>query len=142
MDFCVKIVRLMDERFMKEALKEAKKSYAMGEVPIGCVIVFEGKIVGRGHDTMETALDPTCHAEMTAIRKACRKLGRWRLWGCDMYVTTDPCGMCSGAIGLARLDNVYVGTRDGILADECSTIIKEFFRELRLRDKKLSEEKQ
>jgi len=120
---------------MKEALKEAKKSYAKAEVPIGAVIVFDGKIVGRGHDTMETSLDPTCHAEMTAIRKAAKKLGRWRLWGCDMYITTDPCQMCSGAIQLARLDNVYIGTRDNILADECRTIIQDFFKELRTRDK-------
>jgi len=125
---------------MKEALKEAKKSYSKGEVPIGAVVVFEGKVIARGHDTMETGLDPTAHAEMIAIRKAAKKLGRWRLYGCDLYVTTDPCQMCGGAINLARLDNVYVGTRDGILADECRTIIQDFFKELRLRDKKLSEE--
>ena len=125
---------------MKAALKEAQKSYDKFEVPIGAVIVFDGKIIARGHDTMETSFDPTCHAEMVAIRKACKKLGRWRLTGCDMYVTTDPCQMCSGAINLARLDNVYVGTRDGILADECSSIIKNFFKELRLKDKVQSEE--
>lgn len=130
----------MEERFMKEALKEAQKAYDKKEVPIGAVIVYEGKIIARGHDTMETSVDPTCHAEMTAIRKACKKLGRWRLYGCDMYVTTDPCPMCSGALNLARLDNIYVGTRDGILAEECSSIIKDFFKELRLRDKKQSEE--
>lgn len=130
----------MEERFMKEALKEAQKAYDKKEVPIGAVIVYEGKIIARGHDTMETSFDPTCHAEMTAIRKACKKLGRWRLYGCDMYVTTDPCPMCSGALNLARLDNIYVGTRDGILAEECSSIIKDFFKELRLRDKKQSEE--
>ena len=130
----------MEERFMKEALKEAQKAYDKKEVPIGAVIVYEGKIIARGHDTMETSVDPTCHAEMTAIRKACKKLGRWRLYGCDMYVTTDPCPMCSGALNLARLDHIYVGTRDGILAEECSSIIKDFFKELRLRDKKQSEE--
>ena len=130
----------MDEKYMKEALKEEKKAYAKAEVPIGAVIVFDGKVVGRGYDTMETSMDPTCHAEMIAIRKAAKKLGRWRLYGCDMYITTDPCPMCSGAIQLARLDNVYVGTRDGILADECRSIIQNFFRELRLRDKTNSEE--
>ena len=127
---------------MREALKEAEKAYEMDEVPIGAVVVYDGKVVGRGFDSMEKDKDPTCHAEMTAIRNACRELDRWRLWGCDLYVTTDPCPMCSGAIELARFEHVYVGTRDGILATECAAIIKDFFKELRMRDKESAEEKQ
>ena len=125
----------MDELYMKEALVEAQKAFDKKEVPIGAVIVSEGQIVGRGHDTMETDKDPTCHAEMSAIRNACKALDRWRLVGCDLYVTTDPCPMCQGAIDLARFDNVYVGTRDGILASECAEIIRTFFKQLRVEDK-------
>ncbi|MDO5331337.1 MAG: nucleoside deaminase [Bacillota bacterium] len=120
---------------MKEALIEAQKAYDKKEVPIGAVVVYGDEIVGRGHDTMETDKDPTCHAEISAIRNACRTLDRWRMIGCDLYVTTDPCQMCSGAIQLARFDNVYVGTRDGILAKECAEIIKDFFKALRQEDK-------
>ena len=125
----------MDERYMKEALIEAQKAYDKKEVPIGAVIVCGDEIVGRGHDTMETDKDPTCHAEISAIRNASKTLDRWRMTGCDLYVTTDPCKMCSGAIELARFDNVYVGTRDGILAKECAEIIRDFFRKLRKEDK-------
>lgn len=139
--------RLMDiiytkEEFMREAFIEAQKSLEIDEVPIGAVVVFEGQIIARGHDTMESDKDPTCHAEMSAIRNACRQLDRWRLNGCDLYVTTDPCPMCSGAISLARFDNVYVGTRDGILADECARIIRDFFKRRRIENKGSSEEKQ
>lgn len=126
---------------MKEALAEAQKAYEMREVPIGAVVVSDGQIVGRGFDTMEADKDPTCHAEMSAIRNACKKLERWRLTGCDLYVTTDPCPMCSGAIELARFDNVYVGTRDGILAKECAEIIQNFFRERRVENKQNPEER-
>ena len=132
----------MDEMYMREALFEAQKAYDKEEVPIGAVIVCGGEIVGRGYDTMETDKDPTCHAEMTAIRNACKNLDRWRLCGCDLYVTTDPCPMCRGAIELARFDHVYVGTRDGILASECAEIIRKFFKELRIKDKESAEEKQ
>ena len=125
----------MDERYMKEALVEAQKAYDKKEVPIGAVIVCGDKIVGRGHDTMETDKDSTCHAEISAIRNASKMLDRWRMTGCDLYVTTDPCKMCSGAIELARFDNVYVGTRDGILATQCAEIIRDFFRQLRKEDK-------
>lgn len=134
------MLKIMEEKFMREALNEARKAYEAGEVPIGAIVVCDGEIVGRGFDSMEKDNDPTAHAEMTAIREAAKTLGRWRLFGCDMYVTTDPCPMCSGALELARLDNVYVGTRDEILAAECSSIIKDFFKELRLRNKQLSEE--
>jgi len=125
---------------MKEALAEAQKAYEKREVPIGAVVVFENEIIARGHDTMELDKDPTCHAEITAIKNACKNLDRWRLYGCDLYVTTDPCPMCSGAINLARFDNVYVGTRDGILANECAAIIQKFFRERRLENKQNPEE--
>ena len=131
----------MDEKYMKEALIEAQKAYDIDEVPIGAVVVYQDRIVGRGHDTMESDKDPTCHAEMSAIKNACKNLDRWRLGGCDLYVTTDPCPMCAGAIVLARFDNVYVGTRDGILADECAKIIRDFFKKLRAEDKEPLEEK-
>jgi len=127
---------------MREALIEAQKSYEKLEVPIGAVVVCDGVVVGRGHDTMEGDKDPTCHAEMTAIKNACKTLDKWRLNGCDLYVTTDPCPMCQGAIVLARFDNVYVGTRDGILADECAKIIRDFFKKRRIENKQSSEEEQ
>jgi len=130
----------MDEKYMKEALIEAQKAYDKKEVPIGAVVVCGGQVVGRGHDTMEEDKDPTCHAEMTAIKMASKNLDRWRLYGCDLYVTTDPCPMCSGAIDLSRFDNVYVGTRDGILANECASIIKDFFKQRRLENKQNPEE--
>ena len=144
MDNCDTILKLMDERFMYEALEEAKKAYEIGEVPIGAVVVCEGRIVGRGSNRMEIDKDATCHAEILAIKDASRNLDRWRLTDCDIYITTDPCPMCSGAINLCRFANVYVGTRDGILEEQCRSIIQDFFKELRKRDKekKLSEEKQ
>jgi len=137
------ILKLMDTKYMWEALEEAKKAYDIGEVPIGAVVVCGDEVVGRGFNQMEFAKDATCHAEMLAIKDASKKLDRWRLTDCDIYITTDPCPMCSGAINLSRFANVYVGTRDGILADECREIIQNFFKELRKRDKerKLSEEK-
>lgn len=150
------------ERFMKEALKEAKKSYEKLEVPVGCVIVKDGKIIARAHNLKETKLDTTKHAEIIAIQKASKKLGAWRLLGCDMYVTLEPCSMCAGAIINSRISNVYIGTMDektgaagsvlnlfedfkfnhkviietGILKQQCEKILKEFFKELRENNKK------
>ena len=153
---------------MKEALKEAEKAAAMGEVPIGAVVVKDGIIIGIGHNKTETAKDPTAHAEMEAIRAASAALGGWRLLGCDMYVTAEPCSMCAGAIVWSRIENLYIGTMDpkagacgsvfnivqedklnhqvnvttGILQEECSRLLKDFFRSLRrTRDQKPEEEK-
>lgn len=153
---------------MKAALKEAEKAAAMGEVPIGAVVVKDGIIIGRGHNKTETAKDPTAHAEMEAIRVASAVLGGWRLLGCDMYVTAEPCSMCAGAIVWSRIENLYIGTMDpkagacgsvfnivqedklnhqvnvttGILQEECSRLLKDFFRSLRrTRDQKPEEEK-
>ncbi len=156
----------MDERFMREALLEAELAGSKGEVPIGAVIVKDGEIVGRGRNRVEETCDPTDHAEILAIRDACRRLGARRLTGCDMYVTLEPCSMCAGAIVLARIDRLYIGTEDpksgacvslsnittderlnhrvelktGLLREECSEILKAFFRELRKRPKNIPEE--
>ena len=145
------------KKFMKEALKEAKKASRKGETPIGAVIVKDGKIVARGHNKRETKRNALCHAEIIAINKACRRLGGWRLFQCDMYVTLEPCLMCAGAIVQSRIKNLYFGAYDkkggavgslidipalpditqrvetmgGILEDECSSILKDFFKELR-----------
>jgi len=147
---------------MKEALKEAKKAYKKEEAPIGAVIVKDGVVIARAHNEKELKKDPTLHAEITAIRKACKKLGTWRLNGCDMYVTLEPCAMCAGAIIQARIDRLFIGTPDpkagavgsvvdllgiqkfnhkvevsyGLLEEECSNILKDFFRELRQKKNK------
>ena len=149
------------EYYMREALKEAEKALVMGEVPVGAVIEREGKIIGRGHNRTENARDPRAHAEMEAIGQAAKALGGWRLPGCSLYVTTEPCAMCAGAIILARIPNVYIGTMDpkagacgslynllqdprlnhraqlknGILQEECGQVLKEFFRSLRAKNK-------
>lgn len=151
------------EEFMLEALKEAETALSIGEVPIGALIEKDGIIIGRGHNMTETAKDPTAHAEMLAIREAAQKLGGWRLLGCRMYVTTEPCSMCAGAMVLARIQKVYIGTLDpktgacgslmnilqderlnhnvqietGIMQQQCEKIMKSFFQKLR---KKKSEE--
>lgn len=147
---------------MKEALIEARKAFELGEVPIGAVIVKDGQVIARGHNLTETAKDPTAHAEMIAIRQAAEVLGGWRLPGCSMYVTVEPCSMCAGAMVWSRIENLYIGAMDpkagacgsvfniaeedrlnhrihverGILEDECSNIMKEFFRQLRKRNKR------
>jgi len=147
----------MNRRLMKEALKEARKAYEAGEAPVGAVIVKDGKVVSRGRNEREAKKDPTMHAEITAIRKASRKLDTWRLNECDMYVTLEPCAMCAGALVQARMRRLYVGTADpkagaagsvvnllqvgkfnhqveveyGLLEAECSEILKDFFRKLR-----------
>lgn len=150
------------DKFMNEALKEARKAYKKLEIPIGAVIVKNGKIIARGHNQKEQKADTTMHAEMIAIRKASKKLGAWRLNGCEMYVTLEPCPMCAGAIVNARLDKIYIGTMDekngacgsvtdvledykqnyrvekenGIHRENCEEILKQFFREL--REKKIN----
>ena len=147
------------DKFMKEAIKEAKKAYGKLEVPIGAVIVKNGKIIARGHNQKEEKADTTMHAEIIAIKKASKKIGAWRLNGCEMYVTLEPCPMCAGAIINARLDKIYIGTmekkngacgsvtnvleeykqnykvqkEEGIHQKECEEIIKNFFKELRQR---------
>ena len=144
---------------MKEALAEAKKAAAAGEVPVGAVIVKDGEIIGRGHNETETAKDPTAHAEMIAIRQAAKNLGGWRLTGCTMYVTTEPCSMCAGAIVWSRISRLFIGTMDpksgacgsvfnipqesrlnhfveietGLMQEECSSLMKSFFKEFRKR---------
>lgn len=148
-------------KYMKEAIRQAKKAYALGEVPIGCVIVCEGKIIGRGYNRRTTEKNPLAHAEMIAIRKASRRLGDWRLEGCQMYVTLEPCQMCAGAIVQARMDKVVIGCMNpkagcagsildllreeafnhqaevetGVLEKECSEMMKAFFKELREKKK-------
>jgi tRNA(adenine34) deaminase len=152
----------MEELFMKEALKEAYKAYEINEVPIGAVIVRNGEVVGRGYNQKETLKDATLHAEISAIKDACKNLGGWRLPGCTMYVTLEPCAMCAGALVNARIENLVVGTRDlktgacgsvlnivqmdnlnhqldvqfGMLEEECTAIIKDFFSELRKQKNK------
>lgn len=151
-----------DVKFMRQALKQAGKAAALGEVPIGCVIVCEGKIIGRGYNRRNTDRNSLSHAEITAIRKASGALGDWRLEGCTMYVTLEPCQMCAGAIIQARMDRVVIGCMNpkagcagsllnilempafnhqalvsrGVLEEECSIVLKDFFRVLR---KKLKE---
>ena len=146
-----------DEKFMKEAIKQAKKAEAIGDVPIGCVIVHDGKIIARGYNKRNKDKTVLAHAELLAMKKACKKLGDWRLEDCTMYITLEPCQMCAGAIVQARIPRVVIGCRnpkagcagsilnllnvpafnhqveltEGILQEECSTLLKEFFRKLR-----------
>lgn len=149
-----------EEKFMNEAIKQAKKAYAIGEVPIGCVIVYEDKIIGRGYNRRITDKNTLSHAELNAIKKASKKIDDWRLDDCEMYITLEPCQMCSGAIVQSRIKKVYIGAmnpkagcagsilnllqvpafnhqviiQQGILADECSIMLKNFFKELRRKD--------
>lgn len=151
-----------DEKYMKEAVRQAKKAYAIGEVPIGCVIVYEDKIIGRGYNRRTIDKNPLAHAEMIAIKKASKKMGDWRLEDCTMYVTLEPCQMCSGAVVQSRMKKVVVGCMNpkagcagsilnmlqvpefnhqveletGVLEEECSEMMKSFFRELREKKKK------
>ena len=155
------VIKSVEEKYMKEALKQAKKAYAMGEVPIGCVIVHEGKIIGRGYNRRNTDKNTLAHAEITAINKASKVIGDWRLEECTLYVTLEPCQMCAGAIVQARIPEVVMGCMNpkagcagsilnilempqfnhqvkvtrGILEADCSQMLKTFFEELRIRNK-------
>lgn len=151
-----------DIKYMKEAVRQAKKAYALGEVPIGCVIVHEDKIIGRGYNRRTVDKNPLAHAEISAIRKASKKIGDWRLEECTLYVTLEPCQMCSGAIVQARIPKAVIGCMNpkagcagsilnllnvpefnhqvdtvyGVLEEECSQMMKNFFKELRAKKKK------
>lgn len=151
--------RELDEKYMRMALKQAGKAAEMGEVPIGCVIVYEGKVIARGYNRRVTDKSTLSHAEILAIKKASKIMGDWRLEGCTMYVTLEPCQMCAGAIIQARMDRVVIGCMNakagcagsvlnilehegfnhqadvtrGVLEEECSVILKEFFASLRKR---------
>ena len=155
-----------DEYFMREAIKQAKKAYTIQEVPIGAVVVRDGEIVGVGYNRRETGKNALYHAELMAIDEACRRLGGWRLWQCELYVTLEPCPMCAGAIINSRLRRVVYGCNDpkagsvksvtalfelpynhkpeysgGVLADECSALLSKFFRELRESRRSSGQEK-
>ena len=147
----------MDEAFLRAAIAEAEQAAALGEVPVGCVIVVGGAIVGRGGNRRESASDPTAHAELIAIREAARAVGGWRLVGATLYVTQEPCPMCAGAIVNARIERVVFGcdnpkagavrtlyqlledprlnhrvqVQGGLLADECGRLLTTFFEQLR-----------
>ena len=154
-----------EEKYMKEAIRQAKKAEALGEVPIGCVIEYDGKIIGRGYNRRMADRTVLAHAEILAIRKACRKMGDWRLEGCTMYITLEPCPMCAGAIVQARISRVVIGSTNpkagcagsvlnllqepgfnhqvetwtGVLQEECSAMLSQFFRE---QHKKKSKKKE
>ena len=131
------------DKFMAEAIEEAKKAWVLGEVPVGAVVEKDGVIIGRGHNLTETEKDPTAHAEIIAIRGAAAKLGGWRLLGCSIYVTCEPCAMCAGAMVLARIEKLITGapregavnhkfeTKAGVMEQECSKMMKDFFIERR-----------
>lgn len=151
----------VQKKYMREALKQAKKAYSLGEVPIGCVIVRGGKIISRGYNRRNTDKNTLSHAEITAIRKASKTAGDWRLEDCTLYVTLEPCQMCAGAIVQARIPEVVIGCMNpkagcagsilnilempefnhqvrvtrGILEQECSDMLKTFFSELRIKNK-------
>ncbi len=157
----------MDEdiRYMRQALTQARKAAALGEVPIGCVIVYQGKIIGRGYNRRNTDKSTLAHAEITAIKKATKIIGDWRLEDCTLYVTLEPCQMCSGAIIQARIPRVVIGAMNpkagcagsilnileepafnhqaevtrGVMVEECSQVLKDFFHDLRIRNKILKE---
>ena len=147
----------MQEEFMREALKEAKKAYRKLEIPVGAVIVKNGEIIAKAHNKKESKKDTTKHAEILAIQEASKKIDNWRLMDCEMYVTLEPCPMCAGAIIQSRIKKVYIGTMDektgacgsvlnllkdykfnheveveiGIMQKDCEELLKQFFKELR-----------
>ena len=151
--------RPIHEKYMKDAIRQAKKAAALGEVPIGCVIVHDGQVIGRGYNRRNTDKSTLAHAEITAIKRASKKLGDWRLEDCTLYVTLEPCQMCAGAIVQARIPEVMIGCMNpkagcagsiynllqepafnhqvslfkGVLEEECSQMLKDFFRSLRTR---------
>ena len=150
-----------DEKYMKEAIKQAKKAYAIDEVPIGCVIVANDKIIARAYNRRNTDKCTLSHAEITAIKKAAKVCGDWRLEDCTIYITLEPCQMCAGAIVQARIPRVVIGSMNGkagcagsilnllemkefnhqcdvtrgVLEEECSTMLSQFFKELRQKKK-------
>ena len=150
------------ENYMELALNEAKKAYEIEEIPVGAIIVKDGKVISRAYNQKETKSNPIAHAEILAIERASKKLGRWRLDDCDLYVTLEPCPMCAGAIIQARIKNLYIGTMDpksgacgsvldlskdfpfnhkvntivGIKKLECEKILKDFFKQLRNKTKR------
>lgn len=153
----------IDEKYMKQAIAQAKKAQAIGDVPIGCIIVYEDKIIARGYNKRNKLGTTLAHAELLAIKKASKVLGDWRLENCTMYVTLEPCQMCAGAIVQARIPHVVIGTMNpkagcagsiinllqmerfnhqvaitsGILEEECSILMKDFFQQLREKKKAL-----
>lgn len=157
-----------DEKYMKAALSQAKRAMKLGEVPIGCVIVYDGKIIGRGCNKRNTKKTTLAHAEISAIAKASKAMGDWRLEDCDLYVTLEPCQMCAGAIIQARMRRVIMGCKspksgcggtlldilqnpsfnhqaevtEGVLEEECSGLLTEFFKDLRVRNKLEKQERQ
>ena len=158
--FCLGDHMTREEKYIKLALKEAQKALLKDEVPIGCVIVKDDKIIAKGHNLRETKKSVIKHAEIVAIEKACKKLGSWRLVDCEIYVTLEPCAMCAGALTQSRIRKVYIGAKDSkngcigsisnILdintthkveyeylnyCEECSEILSKFFKELRKRKK-------
>ena len=163
-----KLVLTDDERFMKEAIRQALKAESLDEAPIGCVIVYQGKIIARGYNRRNSDHTTTAHAEISAIRKAGKILGDWRLEGCTIYVTLEPCQMCAGAIVQARMDRAVIGCMNakagcagsvlnilehpgfnhqvqvtrGILEETCSALLTDFFRSLRLRKKEKEQTKE
>ena len=156
-----------DERFMREARRQARKAEKLEEVPIGCVLVKEGKIIARGYNRRNTDKNTLSHAELNAIRRASRREGDWRLEECTMYITLEPCQMCAGAIVQARMPRVVIGSMNakagcagsvlnllqmeafnhqaeitrGVLEEECSAMLSDFFRRLRIKKKKEMEER-
>ena len=157
--------RKTHEKYMRQALTQAKKAAVLGEVPIGCVIVYKSRVIGRGYNRRNTDKSTLAHAEITAIRKASKVMGDWRLEDCTLYVTLEPCQMCAGAIIQARIPRVVMGAMNpkagcggsiynlleepafnhqaevtrGILEEECNRVLKEFFHDLRIRNKILKE---
>lgn len=154
------------EKFMKEAIRQARKAEKIDEVPIGCVIVYEDKIIARGYNRRNIDKNTLAHAELSAIKKASKKLGDWRLEGCTMYVTLEPCQMCAGAIVQARMDKVVIGSMNpkagcagsvlnllqiaafnhqvaletGILESECSSMLSDFFKNLREKKRQIKQQ--
>ena len=155
------------KKYMKAAIAQAKRAYRLGEVPIGCVIVYDGKIIGRGYNRRNTDKNTLCHAEITAIRRASKVMGDWRLEDCTMYVTLEPCQMCAGAIVQSRMKEVVIGCMNpkagcagsilnilqmkqfnhqvdiarGVMEEECSQMLKQFFAELRVRNREEKRQK-
>lgn len=156
-----------DEKYMKEAIRQAKRAAAIDEVPIGCVIVYDGKIIARGYNRRNTDKNTLAHAELQAIRKASKKMGDWRLEGCTMYVTLEPCQMCAGALVQSRIDRVVIGSMNpkagcagsvlnllqipqfnhqvdlikGVCQEECTALLSSFFAALREKKKREKLEK-